>query len=180
MWGVRAFVPLCFLLLCACAQEQNVPRIEETNQTAKAEMVHTERIHMHGIGDQVDVNGLKMTLHGIRINDEVFDHMKPDHDRYIAVKMTAVNHTEKSIQIDPFSIFKLRDGSGTSYNVLCLIDGLSQLFEGTLNPGDKLTGEIPFDTFQSDTYELHINLSNNFGNNKAVWLFTNQDIKGKP
>lgn len=50
---------------------------------------------------------------------------------------------------------ELKDAEGYSYSTTILTEGTKGQFDGSIEPGGKLKGEIPFDVPKSDNYELH-------------------------
>ena len=125
------------------------------------------------VGDSVEFDGLIITLNEARI-EPGGDFDTPDEDQFVVVNLTAENTTDEEQVVSSLMNVELRDNDGYSYNTTILIEGTKGQFDGSIEPGGKLRGEIPFDVPESDVYELHF--SNPFKKGKAIWIITADDL----
>jgi hypothetical protein len=127
------------------------------------------------IGDTVNFDGLKITLNEARVEPGgEFD--TPENEQFIAVNLTAENTTDEEQVVSSVMNIELKDAEGYSYNTTILMEGIKGQFDGSIQPGGKLRGEIPFDVPTSEQYELHF--SDPFKSGKAIWVIPATDLTG--
>src|SRR5690606_2937244 len=119
------------------------------------------------VGESVNFDGLTITLNEARIEKGgEFD--EPEKDKFIVVNLTAENTTDEEQVVSSVMNIELKDTDGYSYNTTFLTEGIQGQFDGSIEPGGKLRGEIPFDVPESDEYQLHF--GNPFKKGKAIWI----------
>ncbi|WBX82178.1 DUF4352 domain-containing protein [Virgibacillus salarius] len=95
------------------------------------------------------------------------DFDEPENDQFVVVNLTAENNTDEEQTMSSMMNVELKDVDGYSYTTTILTEGVKAQFDGTIEPGGTLRGEIPFDVPESDSYELHF--SDPFKSGKAIW-----------
>jgi len=177
---VALFVSALFVfLLIGCGESdiKTVEKDEETNvedvEDQSEEETDTEEIKKLSIGDSVDFDGVIITLNEARVEPGgEFD--TPEEDKFIVVNLTAENTTDEEQAISSILNVELKDQDAYTYSTTILIDGTKGQFDGSVEPGGKLRGEIPFDVAESESYELHY--SNPFKTGKAIWTFSSSEL----
>lgn len=167
-----SFTLLISIMLVACeeaevkkadADDKTEESSKENSKDKSKEKPETQEL---AIGDAVEFDGMKITLNEARIEPGgEFD--EPQEDQFIAVNMTAENNTEDEQVMSSIMNVELKDADGYSYSTTILTEGIKAQFDGTVEAGGKLRGEIPFDVAKSDSYELHF--SDPFKSGKAIW-----------
>lgn len=165
-------VLLLLLLLAACG-EAEVSKVGDNDSASKEEKEAPKEQRL-AIGDTVNFDGLNITLNEVRIEPGgEFD--QPENAKFLVVNLTAENKTEEEQVVSSVMNIELRDTEGYSYNTTILMEGTKGQFDGTLQPGGNLRGEIPFDVPDSDQYELHF--SNPFKSGTAIWVIPADQLK---
>lgn len=167
-----SFAVLLTFMLAACG-EAEVKKADTDNKAEdagenKAEKKSKEKPETQelAIGDAVEFDGIKITLNEARIESGgEFD--QPQEEQFVVVNLTAENNTDKEQVMSSIMNVELKDAEGYSYSTTILTEGTKGQFDGSIEPGGKLKGEIPFDVPKSDNYELHF--SDPFKSGKAIW-----------
>jgi len=118
------------------------------------------------VGDSVNFDGLIITLNEARI-EPGGEWDEPSEEQFIVVNLTAENTTDEEETVSSIMNIELKDEESYSYNTTMLMEGTKGQFDGSIEPGGSLRGEIPFDVPVSGSYELHF--SNPFQSGKAIW-----------
>lgn len=161
---IFVLVALFIVTLSACGEAE----IKKANSESKSSVEDKQNKETQelAIGDTVDFDGVKLTLNEARVeNGGEFD--TPQNEKFVVVNLTAENTTDKEETMSSMLNVELKDNDGYSYNTTILVDGIKAQFDGQVQPGGTLRGEIPFDVPNSDSYELHF--SNPFKSGKAIW-----------
>ncbi|API91706.1 hypothetical protein J32TS6_40720 [Virgibacillus pantothenticus] len=159
-----SFALLLSFILVAC-EEAEVKKADADDKTEKSSKEKSETQEL-AIGETVEFDGMKITLNEARIEPGgEFD--EPQEDQFIVVNLTAENNTEKEQVMSSIMNVELKDADGYSYSTTILTEGTKAQFDGNVEAGGKLRGEIPFDVAKSDSYELHF--SDPFKSGKAIW-----------
>src|SRR5690606_19037758 len=81
------------------------------------------------------------------------DFLNPKQDMFLYVSVTVENESDRQITVSSLVNFELADQEGVRYNVTLSTKAKGQV-DGTLSPGQELTGELVFDVPKSDSYDL--------------------------
>ncbi|MBR7797247.1 DUF4352 domain-containing protein [Agaribacter marinus] len=164
-----SFSLVLIFMLVACGEaeikEAGADDGEKTSDDSadKKEKPKTQEL---AIGDAVEFDGMKITLNEARI-EPGGDFDEPENDQFVVVNLTAENNTDEEQTMSSMMNVELKDVDGYSYTTTILTEGVKAQFDGTIEPGGTLRGEIPFDVPESDSYELHF--SDPFKSGKAIW-----------
>lgn len=150
------------------------PKKVEGKEDKKDKAEEKEETENLAIGDSVDFDGITLTLNEARI-ESGGELDKPQKVQFIVVNLTAENNKDKEQTMSSILNVELKDADGYSYTTTILTEGIQAQFDGTIEPGGTLKGEIPFDVSKSDTYELHF--SNPFKSGKAIWKIPADRLK---
>lgn len=144
----------------------------ENKDEPKTEVVETKDALK--IGESIDVDGLGITLNSVRY-EEGGEFDEPDNRKYIVVNLTAENTSEEEKIVSSMVSVEFKDSEGYTYTQSILLEGLEGHFDGTLEPGGKLRGEIAYDVGSSEYYE--VSYMEPFTSGKEVWKFTESEIE---
>ncbi|MEK4563625.1 hypothetical protein MKX54_02900 [Alkalihalobacillus sp. FSL R5-0424] len=145
--------------------------------------------------DQVDLNigdsGLietasdkfKIKLNNVELTKNI-EGIQPveNFDQFLLTNVTIINeHTEKIVLEDVIDIFEvtvLLEGSGYQ-EASGLYDIELDGFSGDLTPGDSVTGDLLFQTVQSENHYLRVTeglIAASGVKNQVVWSFTEDEL----
>lgn len=163
------------ILLSACG-EADIQKVdgESNNSSAGEEKKESPAEQQLKVGETVNFDGLKITLNEARV-EPGGDFDEPQNDKFVVVNLTAENTTDEEQVVSSLMNVELKDSDGYSYNTTILIEGTKGQFDGTIEAGGKLRGEIPFDVTDSEEYQLHY--SEPFKSGKAIWVIPAADLK---
>lgn len=147
---------------------------EENNEVNEENEANEEEDENLIVGDTVNFDGLEITLNEVR-NEPGGEFDEPNEDLFIVANLTIENTTDEEQAISSIMNIELKDEEGYSYNTTFLTEGTKGQLDGSIEPGGKMRGEIPFDVSESDTYELHF--SDPFKSGKAIWHFTFEELE---
>lgn len=155
-------------LLTGCA-ESEVTKVEgsESKSEKKAGKKEAPKEQQLKIGEAVNFDGLKITLNSARI-EKGGELDTPSEEQFVVVNLTAENTTDKEQVVSSIMNVELKDAEAYAYTTTILTEGIKGQFDGSIQAGGTLRGEIPFDVPKSDKYELHF--SNPFTSGKAIWV----------
>lgn len=171
------FLGGCLIMGLAACGDADVEKVEaDTNSTSdtgsepKKEKPTEQSLK---IGESVNFDGLIITLNEARIEPGgEFDN--PDNDQFLVVNLTAENTTDTEQTVSSVMNVELKDAEGYSYNTTIMLEGVKAQFDGSVEAGGKLRGEIPFDVPNSDEYSL--SFSNPFKSGKAIWVIPASEL----
>lgn len=179
------FTVLMMVFLTAC-DEADVEKVDSESDTEENESGTNEASEDDNseeppeaettnlaIGDSVDFNGLIITLNEVRI-EPGGEWDEPSEEQFVVVNLTAENTTDEEESVSSLMNVELKDAESYSYNTTILTEGIKGQFDGSIEPGGTLRGEIPFDVPVSDFYELHF--SNPFQSGKAIWKISAEQL----
>lgn len=126
------------------------------------------------IGDSVDFKGLSITLNSVRI-DAGGKHDSLSQDKFIVANITIENKSEREKSVSSLASIKVKDEDGYEYRQKFTLDGIKGRIGGSISPGDKLRGEVPFDVANSDVYK--ISYSDPSGTGKIVWTIPDDSLE---
>lgn len=152
-------------------EANNNNNTEEENDEATEDNQSQESLE---IGDSTEFEGLTITLNEARV-EPGGDFDSPENDKFVVVNLTAENTSDEEVTISSMLNVELYDEEGYSYSTTILTEGIQGQFDGTVAPGKKLRGEIPFDVPDSNQYELNYN--DPFGSDRAVWIIDQSDLE---
>lgn len=180
------------LLLTACGESEieSVDSDAESNDTESEEPAETEDTDDDeagedgedtsdndtqnlAIGDSVNFNGLIITLNEARI-EPGGEWDEPSEGQFVVVNLTAENTTDEEESVSSMMNITFKDDESYTYNTTILTEGTKGQFDGSIEPGGSLRGEIPFDVPESGNYELHY--SNPFQSGKAIWKIPSDQL----
>lgn len=119
------------------------------------------------IGDTVNINGLHVTLNGIRTS-EGEEFLEPNNDLYLYVDVTIENTTEEAAHISSLLQTKLYNAENYSQDIAIVTDSKGQL-DGEVGPGRKMSAEVVFDVSESEYFEFIF--EDPFMSGQAIWTF---------
>ncbi|MEN0642152.1 DUF4352 domain-containing protein [Alkalicoccobacillus gibsonii] len=136
------------------------------------------------IGDtgtiETTIEKFEMTIESIQMESEI-DGETPDLGVFILANVEFKNIHDEALDlqqaVDTFEVTTTEDGGGYGpvseyYNVV--IDA----FEGELEPGDTVKGQILFEDQQGDTHYIKVNpglVASSAVKNQVTWSFTEED-----
>ncbi len=108
---------------------------------ASQENTITQQLQVFNIGDTVEcVDGLKITVNGVRTSNGG-EFMRPiEGNEYIYVDATIENTSDEDKTISSLLMFDVVDYNGKSMDLVLAEDSNGHL-DGTIKPGEKLSGE---------------------------------------
>jgi len=171
-----------FLLLLGCsANETSIEKVE-ANDTAEhssekeernASKTDEENIKQLTIGESVKFEETTITFNEARI-EPGGEFEKPTNDNFLIANLTAVNNSkDQEFVMSSLLNVELEDAKGNTYSATILTEAGDQ-FDGSVEPGETMTGDIPFDVSNSDQYELHF--SNPFQSGEATWIIDADEL----
>ncbi|WP_337970210.1 DUF4352 domain-containing protein [Virgibacillus salexigens] len=177
-----SFTMMLIFMLAACGESEIKEAdadtdTESTNDDSSEEKNKEEekpKTQNLAIGDAVEFDGMKITLNEARI-EPGGDFDEPQEEQFVVVNLTAENNTEEEQTMSSIMNVELKDADGYAYTTTILTEGVKAQFDGSIEPGGKLRGEIPFDVPKSDTYELHF--SDPFKSGKAIWKIPSDQLQ---
>ncbi|QHS24166.1 DUF4352 domain-containing protein [Virgibacillus sp. MSP4-1] len=147
-------------------EDTNGENAGEQEDNQKEEDTNENKTEKFAIGDTVNFDGVKITLNEARIEPGgEFD--TPQNDQFVVVNLSAENTTDEEVTMSSIMNIELKDAESYSYSTTILTEGIKAQFDGSIEPGGTLRGEIPFDVPKSESYELHF--SDPFKSGKAIW-----------
>lgn len=172
------FIGGALMFVLAACGEAEVSKVDkekpaETEGTAKDKEKEAPKQDKFSIGDTVNFDGLEITLNEVRI-EQGGDFDTPENDKFLVVNLTAENTTDEEQIVSSIMNVELKDADGYSYTTTILLEGTKGQFDGTVEVGGKLRGEIPFDVSDSETYEL--SFSDLFKSGKAIWVISADEL----
>lgn len=118
------------------------------------------------VGDSVDYHGTVITLNKVR-ESEGDDYSKPQQGHIFKVmELTVKNNGQEPLVISSALSFSLTDSSDLNYTVP-ITDDVNML-DGTIAPGEELTGEIPYEVKQ-DVQGLQLSYGDPMKEGRAIW-----------
>lgn len=161
-----------FLVACGDAEvsptenEEADVDVEETGSAEESE--ESEEVEEElSVGDSIDFDGMTITLNSARI-EAGGDFDEPAEDQFLVANLTIENGTDEEQPVSSIMNIELKDADGYAYSTTFLTEGTKGQLDGSIQAGDKMRGEIPFDVSESDVY--HLNYSDPFKSGKAVWV----------
>ena len=143
---------ILMLLLTGCTSSNQEEKVERKSQ--------------YSIGETVEVEGILITLNGVRVL-EGDEFMKPeDGEEWIALDFTFENTTDKAEYIAGIFEISLRDSEGRDKDINIWGDVQGSL-DGDLLSNDKLRGEKAF-TVKSEDEELTALYKSTFSGNEPI------------
>lgn len=131
-------------------------------------------IYQLEIGESVQFEDIIITLNDVyQIPDGKFE--SPKNDYFLVANLTAENNSNDEFIVSALLNVTLTDDQKNAYTPTILTEGTSDFFDGSVDEGETLKGDIPFDVKTSDVYEL--TFSNPFQTGEAIWIFEHDDVK---
>jgi|SRR5690625_363128 len=176
---------LIFLVVGCKDNETSIKKAEKEDQTEEgsedAETGENEttsskvdNLDQLKIGEAITFEETTITLNEARL-EPGSEYEKPNNDHYLVVNLTAENNSsDQEFIMSSLLNVELKDDNDNAYSATILTEGAGEQFDGDVKAGDTMTGDIPFDVLQSDTYELYF--SNPFDSGEAIWLIDSEDL----
>jgi len=143
----------------------------EENETTDSEDDNLDQLK---IGEAITFEETTITLNEARL-EPGGEYEKPNNDHYLVVNLTAENNSaDQEFIMSSLLNVELKDEEGNAYSATILTEGAGEQFDGDVQAGDMMTGDIPFDVLQSDTYELYF--TNPFDSGEAIWFIDSEDL----
>jgi hypothetical protein len=119
------------------------PPSEEATQSAPQQDEGPETL---GVGDSVEVKGIRATLNGVRTlpTTDLDQPIESPDNRFVATDLTFENTSDKTIAVSSLLEFVLKDEDGYSASQTIHTEQ-RQLAEGDIAPGEKSSGEIVYE-----------------------------------
>lgn len=180
------FILLLSLLLQGCGDNETA--IEKTMNTGQEDDTSEQNLESENnntnsgdedmtqlaIGESVQFEETTITLNDVRL-EKGSDLEKPKNDYFLIATLTAENHSaDQEVIISSLLNVKLIDGEKNTYSAAILTEGVDDYLDGSLDAGEKMTGDIPFDVPESDSYDLHF--TNPFQKGEAVWIIDPSEL----
>lgn len=152
-------------------EEASKSNIEEESETAS---ISDEDVTQLAIGEAVKFEETTITLNEARL-EPGGEFEKPKNDHFLVVNLTAKNNSpEQEFIVSSLLNVELVDADNNTYSATILTEGAGDQFDGGVDAGETMTGDIPFDVLQSDIYELHF--TNPFQTGEATWIIESDDL----
>lgn len=126
------------------------------------------------LGEDAIFNDVTITLHSAKVV-RGNDYEVPNNDYFLVVHLTANNGSDEDFIMSSLLNVSLADNDGQTYSATVLTEGTDEPFDGDVKQGETLDGDIPFDVFESDAYELHF--TDPFQSGEATWVIEKEDIE---
>lgn len=126
------------------------------------------------IGDTMNVNGLYVTVKGVRTDTGKDEWDTPEKDFYLILDVELENTTEESQNISTLLQMSLQDDASYSQDISIFADTKGSL-DGEIGAGRKLAGEIAFDVEESDFYEFLF--EDPFMSGQAIWTIDRGEVE---
>lgn len=143
------------------------PEANESNEEPEGDIEEEEVEEELSVGDSIDFEGMTITLNSARI-EPGGDFDEPSEDQFLVANLTIENGTDEEQPVSSIMNIELKDDEGYAYTTTILTEGTKGQLDGSIQAGDQMRGEIPFDVAKSDVY--HLNYSDPFKSGKAVWV----------
>jgi hypothetical protein len=120
-----------------------MPQGEETTQVAPQQDEEPETL---GVGDSVEVRGVRATLNEVRTlpTTDLDQPLESPDNPFVATDLTFENTSDETVAISSLLEFILKDEDGYSASQT-VHSQQRQLAEGDIAPGDKSSGEIVYE-----------------------------------
>jgi hypothetical protein len=120
-----------------------MPKGEETTQVAPQQDEEPETL---GVGDSVEVRGVRATLNEVRTlpTTDLDQPLESPDNLFVATDLTFENTSDETVAISSLLEFILKDEDGYSASQT-VHSQQRQLAEGDIAPGDKSSGEIVYE-----------------------------------
>lgn len=132
----------------------------------------------YGVGETVDIKGVKITLESVDMSygdrDEEFSAFAPQEGNVFAVcNFLIENNSDKELDINSFYFNAYEDGFAVDSYIFTEGIGVKDL-NGTASPGRKIKGALVYEVSE-DFKELEIEYQPSFWNDKkALFIYTNK------
>lgn len=80
---------------------------------------------------------------------------EPENDFFLVIDLTIENNGEEDLAISSMISFDLKDIDGVKGNYAILTESVKSQLDGTVMPGDKLSGQIGYDVKNSNEYNFY-------------------------
>ncbi|GAB6927636.1 hypothetical protein JCM10914A_16190 [Paenibacillus sp. JCM 10914] len=181
-WIWISAVLSAMLLLAACGNDEtkppadNPPVVQDNEETGSAPTQQEKEPVAPGemkpidvpaaVGDTIDYHGAVVTLNSVRDSDGD-DYLKPqDGHTFKVVDVTVKNNGDEPLVVSSALSFSLTDATDLNYTV-AITDDVSML-DGTIAPGEELTGEIPYQVLK-DAEDLQLSYGDPMKEGRAIW-----------
>lgn len=181
-WALKfIIITFIFLLVVGCsANETSIEKVEandtkehSSEKENEASGTAEENIKQLNIGEAVKFEETTITLNEARF-EPGGEFEKPTNDNFLIVNLTAENNSkDQEFVMSSLLNVELEDADGNTYSATILTEAGDQ-FDGSVEAGETMTGDIPFDVFNSDQYELHF--SNPFQAGEATWIIDADEL----
>ncbi len=103
------------------------------------------KTQVYGVGETVEVDGLKITVNSSQDTDDADQYNTAanldEGNTYNILDITIENDSDEEVTISSALNFEVKDGDGRKASYVLAIRGNGQL-DGSILPGDKMTGEL--------------------------------------
>ena len=116
------------------------------------------------VSETAIVNNTRITINSVtkleqdcffEFNGECSHWSTPDNDFFIVIDLTIENTGSNDLAISSIMTFDLKDNDGVQGKYAFLMDAIKSQLDGSVMPGDKLTGQIAYDVSESDVYNFY-------------------------
>lgn len=147
------------------SNESNTPPIESETQkeaSSKESSKSNSKTQVYGVGETIEVDGLKITVNSSQDTDEV-DQFNDSSDldegnTYNILDITVENDTDKDVTISSLMSFEIKDENGRKGSYVMSIRDNGKM-DGTVLPGDKLSGELVYQVPRNGELNLYFTTS---------------------
>jgi len=191
---------VCFNVLAACSSDDKVDPPTNDNDAASedsgkgASQSDEAESSSDGFPDQLDLKigdtgqvettlgRYEITVDSISKKDEI-DGRRSQADYFFVADVTVKNIGDDSIDAneskDNLEITSMLEGSGFS-DVASFFESIDEI-EGTLEPGESISGQMLFEEDEADTYYLRFTeglVAAGVVKNQVIWTFTLDEVEG--
>ena len=140
---------LSLLLMASCSDNTTVVNPTNGNDSNDNTNQETENpapsTKVYGSNEIIEFsNGLSLQILETR-TDMGVEYMEPEEgNEYFYIMIQFINNSEESESISSLMQFELKDDNGIEQEMAIFAEGVGSL-DGTVLPGDKMTGEIAYE-----------------------------------
>lgn len=161
------------LVACGESTIEKVDTASEANaeETVKEEEKPVEETKELAVGDQVNIDGLLVTVKGVRTDTGADEWSTPEKDFFVIVDVELENTTDEPYPMS--SMLQLSLFNADSYSQdMSIMPQVNGSLDGEIGAGRKMAGEIAFDVEASEYYEFIF--EDPIKSGQAIWKFTAQ------
>lgn len=138
------------------------PTESEVSSTSTASSQSKKKAQVYGIGETVEVDGLKITVNSSQDTDEADQYHNAsklnEGETYNILDVTVENDTDEEVTISSMMSFDIKDENGRKGSYVMATRNNGQM-DGKVLPGDKLSGELVYQVPRNGELNLYFTTS---------------------